>query len=87
MVREHQDAYDSQSAAITTIAEKIPTRRRRCAGEVRQVEIDGNRAGVTTAQAARITELERKSRQLREATRSSARCRRIAAAELDRQRR
>lgn len=86
MVREHQDAYDSQWAAITSIAEKIGCSPETLRKWLRRVEIDdGDRPGVTTAQAARITELERENRQLREANeilrKASAY---FAQAELDR---
>jgi transposase len=86
MVLEHQDEYDSQWAAIQSIAQKIG-----CAGEtlrswVRQVERDqGKRAGLSTDERARLKELEREVRELRRANeilrKASAY---FAAAELDR---
>ena len=79
MVREHQDAYDSRWAAITSIAEKFGCSPETLRKWLRRVEIDGgDRPGVTTAQAARIADLQRENRQLREPTRSSARRRRIS---------
>ena len=86
MVREHQDAYDSRWAAITSIAEKFGCSPETLRKWLRRVEIDGgDRPGVTTAQAARIADLERENRQLREANeilrKASAY---FAQAELDR---
>ena len=86
MVREHAAAYESQWAAISSIAEKIGCSPETLRKWVRQVEVDqGDRPGVTTAQAARISELERENRQLREANeilrKASAY---FAQAELDR---
>ena len=86
MVFEHQDEYDSQWAAIQSIAQKIG-----CAGEtlrswVRQAERDqGKRAGLSTDERARLKELEREVRELRRANeilrKASAY---FAMAELDR---
>ena len=66
LVREHQGDYDTQWAAITSIASKIG-----CAGEtlrlwVRQAERDGGqRPGLTTQEQQRLKELERENRELR----------------------
>lgn len=66
LVREHQGDYETQWAAITSIASKIG-----CAGEtlrlwVRQAERDGGqRPGLTTAEQQRLKELERENRELR----------------------
>ena len=66
LVREHQGDYDTQWAAITSIASKIG-----CAGEtlrlwVRQAERDGGqRGGLTTQEQQRLKELERENRELR----------------------
>ena len=86
MVLDHQDEYDSQWAAIQSIAQKIG-----CAGEtlrswVRQTERDqGKRAGLSTDERARLKELEREVRELRRANeilrKASAY---FAMAELDR---
>jgi transposase len=86
MVFEHQTEYDSQWAAIQSIAQKIG-----CAGEtlrswVRQTERDqSKRAGLSTDERARLKELEREVRELRRANeilrKASAY---FAMAELDR---
>ncbi len=86
MVFEHQDEYDSQWAAIQSIAQKIG-----CSGEtlrswVRQAERDqGKRTGLTSEERARLKELEREVRELRRANeilrKASAY---FAMAELDR---
>ena len=68
MVLDHQADYPSQWAAICSISEKIG-----CSGEalrkwVRREERDaGQRAGPTSDQLARLKELERENRELRQA--------------------
>ncbi len=68
MVVEHESEYDSQWAAIRSIASKIG-----CTGEtlrkwVRQTERDeGRRPGLTTDEKKRLNELERENRELRRA--------------------
>ena len=86
LVQEHVQAYPSQWAAISSIAQKIG-----CSGEtlrawVRQAERDGGqRPGLTTAETQRVKELERENRELRRANeilrKASAY---FAQAELDR---
>jgi transposase len=68
MVFEHRGEYDSQWAAITSIAEKFGMTAETLRGWVRQAEVDeGKRPGVTAAEAERIRELERENRELRRA--------------------
>ncbi|MCY7412779.1 MAG: IS3 family transposase [Salinibacterium sp.] len=68
LVREHQREYETQWAAITSIASKIG-----CAAEtlrlwVRRAERDaGQRPGLTTDEAQRLKLLERENRELRRA--------------------
>ena len=86
MVLEHGEQYDSQWAAIRSIAEKLG-----CAAEtlrhwVRQAERDqGKRPGLTTDERARLKQLERENFELRRANeilkKASAY---FAQAELDR---
>ncbi len=86
MVVEHESQYDSQWAAIRSIASKIG-----CTGEtlrtwVRQSERDeGRRPGLTTDEKKRLKELERENHELRRANeilrKASAY---FAQAELDR---
>jgi transposase-like protein len=86
MVLDHQTEHPSQWAAICSIAAKIG-----CSGEtlrkwVRREERDaGVRAGPTSDQLARLKELERENRELRQANeilrKASAY---FAQAELDR---
>ena len=86
LVREHQREYETQGAAITSIASKIG-----CAAEtlrlwVRRAERDaGQRPGLTTDEAQRLKLLERVNRELRRANeilrKASAY---FAQAELDR---
>ena len=86
MVVEHQADYESEWAAIVSIAEKIG-----CAAEtlrkwVRRAQRDmGQRPGLTTDEQQRVKELERENRELRRANeilrKASAY---FAQAELDR---
>ena len=86
LVFEHEKEYESQWAAISSIASKIG-----CAAEtlrkwVRQAETDeGRRAGLTSDERERLKTLERENRELRRANeilrKASAY---FAPAELDR---
>jgi transposase-like protein len=86
MVVDHQGEYDSQWAAISSVAAKIG-----CSGEalrnwVRQAERDqGLRDGMTSETRERLKALERENRELRQANeilrKASAS---FAPAELDR---
>jgi transposase len=68
MVFEHRHEYDSQWAAITSIAGKFGMTAETLRGWVRQAEVDdGRRPGVTSAEAEKIKELERENRELRRA--------------------
>ncbi len=68
MVFDHQGEYDSQWAALNSIASKIG-----CAAEtlrkwVRRSEIDqGKRVGMTSSDRERLLELERDNRELKRA--------------------
>jgi transposase len=86
MVLEHQDAHDSQWAAITSIAEKIGCTAETLRKWVRQAERDaGARSGLTTEERQRLKQLEREVFELRRANeilkKASAY---FAQAELDR---
>jgi transposase-like protein len=68
MVLEHQDGYDSQWAAMCSIAEKIGCTAETLRTWVRQAERDhGVRAGLTSGERERLRELERENRELRRA--------------------
>ena len=68
MVFEHEREYESQWAAITSIAEKFGMTAETLRSWVRQVETDaGKRPGVTSVEAERVKELERENRELRRA--------------------
>lgn len=68
MVFEHRHEYESQWAAITSIAEKFGMTAETLRSWVRQAEVDdGRRPGVSSAEAERIKELERENRELRRA--------------------
>ena len=86
MVLDHQDEYDSQWAAIASIAPKIGCTKETLRRWVRQVEINGGkRPGVTTEDRSRLKQLERENFELRRANeilrKASAY---FAQAELDR---
>jgi transposase-like protein len=86
LVLEHQQDYDSQWAAIGSIAAKMGCTAETLRKWVRQAERDqGMRAGVTTQERERIAALEREVRELRQANeilrKASAY---FAQAELDR---
>src|ERR1700742_2736496 len=68
LVFEHQREYESQWAAITSIAGKLGMTNETLRKWVRQAEIDGGaRPGVSSAEAERVKELERENRELRRA--------------------
>jgi transposase len=68
MVFEQQVEYESQWAAITSIAGKFGMTAETLRSWVRQVETDaGKRPGVTSVEAERVKELERENRELRRA--------------------
>jgi transposase len=86
MVGEHREEYESQWAAICSIAGKIGCSAETLRNWVRQAERDkGLRPGLTTEEKARLKELERENRELRRANeilrKASAY---FAQAELDR---
>lgn len=86
LVLDHQGEYDSQWAAINSIAEKVGCSKESLRKWVRQAERDsGKREGLTTDERTRMKELEREVRELRKANeilrKASAY---FAQAELDR---
>ena len=86
MVLEHQGEYDSQWAAIVSIAEKIGCSAETLRHWVRRAERDqGRRPGLTTDERQRLKQLERENFELRRANeilkKASAY---FAQAELDR---
>ena len=86
MVFEHEAEYESQWAAISSIAGKVGCTPETLRSWVRQAERDkGRRPGLTTEERQRVKELERENRELRRANeilrKASAY---FAQAELDR---
>jgi transposase len=86
MVQEHAGEYGSQWGAMVSIAAKIGCTAETLRRWVRQAERDeGVRPGPTSADQARVRELERENRELRQANeilrKASAY---FAQAELDR---
>ena len=86
MVLEHQPEYESQWAAMVSIASKIGCTPETLRNWVRQAERDeGKRAGLTTTERERLKQLEREVRELQRANeilRKAAAF--FAQAELDR---
>jgi len=86
MVLEHQGDYDSQWAALNSIAAKVGCTSETLRKWVRQAERDlGIRDGMTSSERDRLKELERENRELKRANeilrKASAY---FAQAELDR---
>jgi transposase len=68
LVMEHRGEYESEWAAMTSIAQKCGMTAETLRKWVRQVEVDGGRrAGVSSEEAQRIKELEREVKELRRA--------------------
>ena len=68
LVFEQRGQHESQWAAVVSIAGKIGATPQTLLNWVRRHERDtGQREGVTTAEAARVKELEREVRELRRA--------------------
>jgi len=68
MLLEHQEEYDSQWAAMGSIASKIGCTAETLRKWVRQTERDeGRRPGLTSDEKKRLKELERENRELRRA--------------------
>ena len=85
MVLEHEGQYDSQWAAISSVAQKLGMTPETLRQWVRRAEIDGGlRAGVSTEERARVKELEREVRELRRANEILKSAAAFFGAELDR---
>jgi len=68
MVQEHRGEYPSLWAAVESIAPKIGCVPQTLLGWIQRQEVDtGVRAGVTTAEAQRVKDLEREVKELRRA--------------------
>jgi transposase-like protein len=68
LVMEHRDEYRSDAAANAAIANKLGCSPDSLREWVRQAQRDGGgRSGLTSADKARIKELERENRELRQA--------------------
>jgi transposase len=68
LAMEHRDDYQSEAAALTAIAGKLGCSPDSLRVWMRQVQRDGGeRPGPTSEEKARIKELERENRELRQA--------------------
>jgi transposase len=84
LVLDHQGEYDTQWAAITSIAAKFGMTAETLRKWIRQAEVDGGqRPGVSTEEQQRIRELEREVRELRRANEILKAASAFFAAELD----
>ena len=88
MVWEHREEYDSEWAAMGSIAAKIGCTTETLRKWVRQAERDsGRRPGLTTDERRRLKELERENRELKRANEILRKASAFfAQAELDRKR-
>jgi len=85
MVFEHQDEYDSQWAAITSVATKLGMTPETLRKWVRRAEIDeGQRPGLTTTEREGLKELEKENKELRRANEILKAAAAFFGAELDR---
>jgi transposase len=85
LVFEHQDEYDSQWAAITSVATKLGMTPETLRKWVRRAEIDeGQRPGLTTSERERLKELEKENKELRRANEILKAAAAFFGAELDR---
>lgn len=85
MVFEHQDEYDSQWAAITSVATKLGMTPETLRKWVRRAEVDeGQRPGLTTSERERLKELEKENKELRRANEILKAAAAFFGAELDR---
>ena len=67
LLLEHRDEYRSEAAALVAIADKLGYSPDSLRAWTRQVQRDGGeRPGQTSAEKARIKELERENRELRQ---------------------
>ena len=86
MVLDSERLYGSQWEAICSVAAKLGPTPETVRKWVRRAEIDGGaRPGVTTAERARIKDLERENRELRRANEILKAASAFFGAELDRQ--
>jgi transposase len=68
LVREQEGEYESQWAAIRSVAEKIGCTAETLRSWVRQAERDaGKREGLTTSERERLKQLEKENRELKRA--------------------
>jgi transposase len=85
MVLEGQSEYPSQWAAIESVAAKVGVSSETLRKWVRRVEVDGGqRAGLTTEEAAEIKRLKRENAELRRANEILKAAAAFFGAELDR---
>jgi transposase len=85
MVLEVREETGQARGALTRVAQQLGVHPETLRHYVRQAEIDGgHRPGTTSAEAARVAELERENRELRRANAILRSASAFFAAELDR---
>ena len=88
LVFEHEREYDSQWAAMVSIASKLGMTPEPLRKWVRRAETDeGRRPGLTSQERERLKELERENRELRRANEILKAAATFFGAELDRRQR
>ena len=86
MVLDNERHHGSQWEAICSVADKLGPSAESVHKWVRRAEVDGGmRPGVTTAERARVKDLERENRELRRANEILKAASAFFGAELDRQ--
>jgi transposase len=84
MLLEHRDAYPSEWAAMSAIAQKIGCSAETLRSWVRRVQVDeGLRPGLSTDERQRMRQLEREVRELRRANEILKAASVFCATELD----
>jgi transposase len=67
LVREHQDDYETEWAAIRAVSSRLGMSAETLRKWVRQAEVDdGQAAGMTTRESQELRELRKKNRELEE---------------------
>lgn len=84
LLLEHRPEYETEWAAIRSIAEKVGVHKETLRIWVRRAQVDaGHRPGLTTEERERLKQLERENKELRRANEILKSASAFFAAELD----
>ena len=84
LLLEHRPEYETEWAAIQSIAEKVGVHKETLRLWVRRAQVDaGHRPGLTTEERERLKQLERENRELRRANEILKAASAFFGAELD----